>query len=386
MNSLTSPLVALATGGTGGHVFPAEALALELVTRGCKLALVTDYRCAPFGALPGEVATHTVSAGRLSGGIAEKLGGMARIVRGIVEAWRLLRELNPSLVIGFGSYASVPTMLAARWLRLPTLIHEQNAVLGRANRLLAPMAGAIATSFEEVARLHRRDIAKTMRTGNPVRQTISEIRSFSYPSLGKDEALNLLVTGGSQGAAVFGCVLPNAIAIMPEVLRARLRISHQCRSEDVKRVRGVYAALGLDSAVKPFFNDMPRRLHRAHLVIGRAGASTVAETTAAGRPAILVPYPFAMDNHQSANARIIEASGGAWVFDECDFTASALAGMLCSFLENPEKLQKAAAAARRLGIPDAASRLADAAWALLPPNGKGQKSCGTAPSPREEAA
>ncbi len=386
MNTRPPPLVALVAGGTGGHVFSAQALAQELVSRGCNLALFTDHRGADFGDLPTEVALHTIRAGRLSGGITAKLGGLVAITRGMIEAGRLLREIKPSLVVGFGGYASVPTMLAARWQRLPTLIHEQNAVLGRANRLLAPMAGAIATSFEDVARLTRRHKAKATRTGNPVRPAISAIRTAPYPSLGTDHRLNLLIMGGSQGAAVFGRVLPNTIAFMPSFARARLVISHQCRAEDINRVRSIYKALDLNATVEPFFDDVPQRLRQAHLVIGRAGAGTVAEVTAAGRPAILVPYPFAMDDHQSANARAIAASGGGWVFTERDFTASRLATMLSSFLENPEALSDAAAAARKLGIPDAASRLADTAWALLPPNGKGETSGGTAPSPREEAA
>jgi len=385
-NTLATPLVALAAGGTGGHVFPAQALAQELVTRGCRLALLTDNRGASFGGLPGEVALHTVSAGRLSGGITAKLGGLVTMARGAIEAGRLLREIKPSLVVGFGGYASVPTMLAARLQRLTTLIHEQNAVLGRANRLLAPMVGAIATSFEEVARLRKRHKAKTTRTGNPVRPAICAIRSGSYPPLGKDHSLNLLVMGGSQGAAVFGRVLPDAIALMPSSARTRLNISHQCRAEDINRVGDIYEALDLNATVEPFFDDVPQHLNQAHLVIGRAGASTVAEATAAGRPAILVPYPFAMDDHQSANARAMAKGGGAWVFAECDFTASALAGMLSSFLENPEALREAAAAARGMGIPDAASRLADTAWALLPPNGQGRTSDGAAPPKREAAA
>jgi UDP-N-acetylglucosamine--N-acetylmuramyl-(pentapeptide) pyrophosphoryl-undecaprenol N-acetylglucosamine transferase len=389
-NPLATPLLALAAGGTGGHVFPAQALASELVTRGCKLALVTDHRGASFGAIPGDMAVHTVSAGRLSGRITAKLGGLAAMVRGVIEARHLLREIKPSLVVGFGGYASLPTMLAARWQRLPTLIHEQNAVLGRANWLLAPMAEAIATSFEEVTRLRKRHKAKTTRTGNPVRPTISAIRSTPYPPLGKNDSLNLLVMGGSQGAAVFGHVLPDAVALMPAASRARLHISQQCRAEDMDRVKTIYEALNINATIESFFDDVPQRLRQAHIVIGRAGASTVAETTAAGRPAILVPYPFAMDDHQSANAHAISAGGGAWVFAERDFTASALAAMLSSFLDIPKTLQDAAAAARELGIPDAAARLADTAWALLPPNGNsrtsGEAASSPPPSSREAAA
>jgi UDP-N-acetylglucosamine--N-acetylmuramyl-(pentapeptide) pyrophosphoryl-undecaprenol N-acetylglucosamine transferase len=389
-NPLATPLVALAAGGTGGHVFPAQALASELVARGCKLALVTDHRGASFGALPSEMAVHTVSAGRFSGGITANLGSLAAMVRSVIEAKHLLCEIKPSLVVGFGGYASLPTMFAARWQRLPTLIHEQNAVLGRANWLLAPMAESIAISFEEVARLHKRHKAKTTCTGNPVRPTISAIRNTPYPPLGTNDSLNLLVMGGSQGAAVFGHVLPDAVALMPAAARARLHISQQCRAEDMDRVKTIYEALNINAVIESFFDDVPQRLRQANLVIGRAGASTVAEATAAGRPAILVPYPFAMDDHQSANANTIAAGGGAWVFAERDFTASTLAAMLSSFLDVPRTLQDAAAVSRELGIPDAAARLADAAWALLPPNGKGRTSGDAASSPppfsRETAA
>lgn len=371
MSGRPTHLVVLAAGGTGGHVFPAEALGSELLRRSCPLALFTDKRGASFGALTEQIDIHTVRAGRFSGGFMERACGLANLARGVFEAGRKLRRLRPAVAVGFGGYSSVPTMIAAICLGIPTLIHEQNAVLGRANRLLALRAAAIATSFERVARLRPADLGKATCTGNPVRAAVAAIRDEPYAPV--EERLTILIIGGSQGATVFSRVLPDALALMPEGRRRRLMISQQCRPEDIARVEEAYTAMGMRADIKTFFNDVPTRLHDAHLVIARAGASTVAEITAAGRPAVLVPYPHATEDHQTANARAVEEAGAAWVFAEPAFTGHALAQLVERFLLHPELLAEAAAAARAMGIPNAASRLANKTMELLPSDGEEER-------------
>lgn len=348
--------VVLAAGGTGGHVFPAQALAAEMQRRGHAVAVVTDSRGAAF---EGGVHTYRIRAASPTGSPA----GLALAARdlglGSVQAVRLLRRLRPAAVVGFGGYASVPTLLAAYWLRLPSLLHEQNAVLGRANRLLAPRVDRIAVCFTDVEAVRPADVPKLVRIGNPLRPAIAAVAGARYQAPDTRGQLALLVLGGSQGARVFSDVVPEAVAALPPALRARLRIAQQCRPEDLASVRTRYAELGVEAELSSFFEDVPQRLVAAQLVIARAGASTVAELTAVGRPAILVPYPFAMDDHQTANARAVDAADGAWLMPQTAFTAAALAARLESLLTLPAALERAATAAARLGLPDAAARLAD---------------------------
>ncbi len=381
-----SHLVALAAGGTGGHVFPAEALAEELLERGCSLALLTDKRGAAFKLRNGEIDVHTIPASRISGGIMAKLEGLTDILRGIFEATRLLRKIRPALVVGFGGYASVPTMLAATRMKLPTLIHEQNAVLGRANRLLASRATAIATAFHDVERLGKGERSKVVRTGNPIRPQIAAIRQDLYraPTIGGP--FNLFIMGGSQGAGIFSRILPDALALLPADLRARLQVVQQCRAEDLGYVEEAYESMGINADLKTFFTDVPEKLKEAHLVIMRAGAGSVAEVTAIGRPALLVPYLHAMDDHQSANARAIEAAEAAWVMAEPDFTGEALSRFLADIMASPDRLIACSGAARNLGIADGASRLATAALDLIPSNGEGRPPASGNNEAREAAA
>ena len=353
--ALPAPVV-LAAGGTGGHVFPAQALAAELRRRGRPVAVVTDSRGAAFDA---EAATHRVRAASPSRSLPGMTAAACDLGIGTVQAWTLLRRLKPAAVVGFGGYPSVPPLLAASWLRLPTLLHEQNAVLGRANRLLAPRVDRIATSFAEIEAVRPEDRRKLACTGNPVRPAIAALAGAPYRSPDPEGTLDLLVLGGSQGARVFSEVIPEAVAALPERQRARLRIAQQCRPEDLEAARARYAAIGVAAELSAFFPDVPERLAAAQLVIARAGASTVVELTAVGRPAILVPYPHAMDDHQTANARAVDAAGGAWLMPQGAFSPAALAARLEAFLTLPATLGKAAAAAARLGRPDAAARLAD---------------------------
>jgi UDP-N-acetylglucosamine--N-acetylmuramyl-(pentapeptide) pyrophosphoryl-undecaprenol N-acetylglucosamine transferase len=351
-----SALIVLAAGGTGGHIFPAEALAGELLTRGLKVALVTDKRGQAFGdRLPG-VSLHRIRAGRPGAGLISKIVAAAGIALGTLAAQKLLRALAPAATVGFGGYPSVPTVLAAARLGLPTLLHEQNARLGRANRWLAPRVKHIATSFAAVDGLPHG--AVTIETGNPVRRDIVARRDTPYAAPGSG-TIRILVTGGSQGAAILSQVVPAALALLTPDLRARLDLAQQARPEDVETVRAAHAGNGIKAETESFFTDIPARLARAHLVIARAGASTVAELCAVGRPAILVPYRYAADDHQTANAAALTIAGAAWTMPEAEFTPAALAATLTRLLQAPEQLAAAAEASRGLGMPDAARRLAD---------------------------
>lgn len=361
-----SALVLLAAGGTGGHVFPAEALAAELESRGRLLALVTDPRGGSYGGTLGDVETHRIRAGGIAGkGVVARMKSVAELAFGLLQARRLMRQLKPAVAVGFGGYASVPTMLAASMAGVPSAIHEQNAILGRANRMLAGRVDRIATSFEETRGVADSDRDKCVRTGMPVRAAVAEVRDTPYPALDDSGEVQLLVTGGSQGARVLSDVVPAAMARLDPALRRRLRITQQCRSEDLERVRAAYAEAGVEAHLAKFLDDLPARLAAAHLVIARAGASTVAELTTVGRPAILVPYPHAIDDHQMLNAHAIDEAGGGWLMQEDSFDAERLAKRLESLLGLPEILRTAAASSRDVGRPNAAARLADMVDGLL---------------------
>lgn len=353
-----SPVV-LAAGGTGGHIFPAEALAEVLLKRGERVVLVTDQRFANFksGAL-SQIETRTIHAGTVGGAWHKKVLGAAGILLGIGQARGVLRQLKPKVVVGFGGYPSFPTVFAAAGMNIPTVIHEQNSVLGRANRLLAGRVERIATSFPETMMLADKDAGKVCLTGNPVRASIRALRDVPYSTMMQDGKMHILVTGGSQGATVFSQVIPEAIALLPASLRARVRLDQQCREAELQQARQRYADIGINADLATFFVDVPARLAVSHLVIARSGASTVSELAVAGRPAILVPYPQAMDNHQYCNANAFEDVGGGWVMAQDGFTSAALAARLEAFLNAPESLAKAAENARKLGTPDAAEKLA----------------------------
>ncbi|WP_404379374.1 undecaprenyldiphospho-muramoylpentapeptide beta-N-acetylglucosaminyltransferase [Caenispirillum salinarum] len=357
--------IVLTAGGTGGHVFPAEALAATLLERGHDLTLVTDARGAEYGGVLGQLKTVRVRAGQVAGrGRLGQMAGLFDILRGAWEARKILAGMKPAVVVGFGGYASIPAMAAASMLHLPTIIHEQNGVLGRANRMLAKKVTAVATSFEDVRRLPP-GVAHE-RVGMPVRQAIVDVRDTPYPDTGPDDRLRVLVLGGSQGARVLSDVVPGALAALPEPLRRRLDVTQQCRPEDLDRVRAAYDRADLDHvALADFFSDVPQRLAEAHLVIARAGASTVAEAMVVGRPAILVPLPHAIDDHQTANAQALDAAGGGWLIPQDRFTVELLAARLTDLFEMPATLRAAAGAARAVGVPDAAARLADLVEATM---------------------
>jgi UDP-N-acetylglucosamine--N-acetylmuramyl-(pentapeptide) pyrophosphoryl-undecaprenol N-acetylglucosamine transferase len=363
---MSNPLIVLTAGGTGGHVFPAEALAAELTARGYRLALVTDRRGQSYGGPLGEIDNYRISAGGIAGrGLAAKARAVLELGLGVLQARGLLKRLKPAAVVGFGGYASVPAMVAAALTGCPSAIHEQNAVLGRANRLLAGRVRRIATSFGEVSHIDERLAPKVVHTGMPVRPAVAALRDSPYPALDEASPISLLVLGGSQGARVLSEVIPAALAQLPEAIRARLSVSQQCRPEDLDAVRAAYAGTGIAATLESFFHDVPERLAGAHLVIARAGASTVAELTAVGRPAILVPYPHAIDDHQTANAHALDEAGGGWLMPQEAFTPETLAARLQSLFTQPGTLARAAGCARAAGRPDAAARLADAVTELF---------------------
>lgn len=350
--------VVLATGGTGGHVFPAEALAGELEARGLPFTLVTDSRGRQWQGALSRRPIHYIHSASPTGSLRKRLMAMFALALGLFDAWRALGRIGPSAVVGFGGYASVPTLIAARLRRLPAMLHEQNAVLGKANRLVLGGAARVATSFARTQYLAPDD-RRACLVGNPVREPVRLLRSSPYRAPGEGRVIDILVFGGSQGAASFSQIIPEAILSLPSTLRARVRLVQQCRPEDIERVRATYSAAGIVAELAPFFADLPARLAAAHLVIGRSGASTVAELAAIGRPSILIPYPYAADDHQSANARAFEATGACIVIPHASFTAAALASHLNALLEAPQRLATMAAAAHAAGRPDAAARLAD---------------------------
>lgn len=349
----------LAAGGTGGHMVPAAALAAELAKRGHKVALVSDDRGVRFPGLFEGIETHVLPAGRLGGGPLGYLRAAGRIMAGRSMALRLYKELRPAAVIGFGGYPALPSILAAFRAGVPTVIHEQNAVLGRVNRFVAGRVDAIATSYDAVERMKPRWSRKTHLIGNPVREAVLALRERPYPILDEDGIFRVLVTGGSQGATVLSKVVPDGLALLPVHFRRRLQVTHQARIEDIDAVRAKYQAHGIPADVSTYITDMPEALAWAHIVIARAGASTIAELTAAGRPAILVPLPSATDDHQTANAREITNVGGARTIAQRAFTATELAKQIQKLGLDTQGLENAATRAKSVGRPHAASDLAD---------------------------
>jgi UDP-N-acetylglucosamine--N-acetylmuramyl-(pentapeptide) pyrophosphoryl-undecaprenol N-acetylglucosamine transferase len=361
---MTRPIV-IATGGTGGHMFPALALARELQQRGQQAVLLCDARGARY--LGPDVEHHLIQAGSPSGRPLRRLQSLVQLGFGLAQAVALLRRRRPPAVAAFGGYASVPVGLAARLLGIPLLVHEQNAILGRANRLIARRAAVLALSFTKTEGAAAARGARTVVTGNPVRADVVAHRDQPYMPPEPGGPLDLLVVGGSQGARILSEVLPAALKVLPAAARARIRLTQQCRPEDLERVAAAYAALGFTAELRSFFDDLPQRLADAHLVISRSGASSVAELLALGRPSLLVPYRLAADDHQRANAAALAAAGAAWLTCETELDGERLAAKLGACLARPQQLSEMARRAHALGRPDAAKALADAALSLLSP-------------------
>jgi len=349
----------LAAGGTGGHLIPAFALATELERRGHHVALVTDERGAKIPGKPASLTAHVLPAGRLGGGPLGMIRAARAIWQGRRMALRLFESFEPTCVVGFGGYPALPALLAARAAKIPTVIHEQNAVLGRVNRFLSKRVDAIATAYHEVDRLNPKLWGKVHLVGNPVRPEVLELRKAPFPEFTADSLFRVLVTGGSQGASVLSEVVPDALAMLPPSLRHRLQVTQQCRPEDLETVRARYAGHEIPAELGSYFEDMASRLADAHLFIGRAGASTIAELTAVGRPAILVPLPIATDDHQAANTREMVAAGGARAIRQPGFTPKEVAKQIQAMAMHPDSLANAAHAAWNCELPNAVKDLAD---------------------------
>ncbi|MDO7842017.1 undecaprenyldiphospho-muramoylpentapeptide beta-N-acetylglucosaminyltransferase [Sphingomonas immobilis] len=349
----------LAAGGTGGHMVPAAALAAELMKRGHYVALVSDERGVRFPGLFEGIQTHILPAGRLGGGPVGYYKAARDMWRGRAMAIELYRTFRPDAVIGFGGYPALPALLGAFARKIPTAVHEQNAVLGRVNRLVARKVDAIATSYAKVERLKETYNEKTHLVGNPVREEVLAIRARPFPLLEEDSIFRVLVTGGSQGASVLSKVVPDGLSMLPVAFRRRLQVTHQARPEDIEACRAKYKELDIAADLATYLPDLPEHLSWSHVVIARAGASTLAELTCAGRPAILVPLPSATDDHQTVNAREMTMAGGARTINQRDFTPVELAKQMQRLGLDPAALQNAAVRARGCGRPDAARDLAD---------------------------
>lgn len=348
----------IAAGGTGGHMFPARAAAEALIERGWQVKLVTDARGAKHArGFPGEAISEISASSPFVKNPVKLAGALGRLARGLGQTRAIIRQFRPDVVAGFGGYPAFPALAAARLASIPYVIHEQNAVLGRVNRVFAGGAFAVASGFERLDRLPAK--ARHEVTGNPVRAAIREAREAVYEAPGETGPIRLLVIGGSLGARILSDTVPAAIARLPGALRARLDIAQQVRAESLDQVRAAYAKAGVTAQCEAFFEDMGRQYARAHLVLARAGASSVAEIAAVGRPAIFVPLAIAMDDHQAANAESLVEAGAADCLRESAFTAEALSARLESLLTDREALALRAGRARALGKPDAHARLAD---------------------------
>jgi len=355
---MTDKPIFLAAGGTGGHLFPAEALAHALAARGAPVELVTDDRALRYGASFPARAMHTLPAATPRGGnLIARAIAVAQLAGGTAQAVSLLRKAQPRAVIGFGGYPTVPPLLAANFLRIPTVLHESNGVMGKANRFLAGRVDTIAAGLPNL-RVPPPLQSKVVVTGNPVRPSVLAAARQPYPDF-EGGVLRVLVTGGSQGARVMSDIVPDAIAALPAELRARLRLVQQARAEDIERVQAAYAQAGVEAEIAPFFADLPARIAAAHVVIARAGASTVSELAVIGRPALLVPLPHALDQDQAANADFLSGAGAAETVRQIDFTPAFLAGRLAEWFAAPQELARRAEAAKGVGVADAAERLAD---------------------------
>jgi UDP-N-acetylglucosamine--N-acetylmuramyl-(pentapeptide) pyrophosphoryl-undecaprenol N-acetylglucosamine transferase len=353
-----SKLAIVAAGGTGGHLFPAQALAETLAGRGWRIVLATDERGALYAdKFPAEERLALSAATAKAGDIIGMIKAGFTVWQGVNQAKAAFKRLDPAVVVGFGGYPALPALLAAVGQKRPTVIHEQNAVLGRVNRYLAPKVDEVACAFPTLELAKPAVKARAHVVGNPVRPPVRAL--YDVPYLPPEVQLRILVTGGSQGARLLSELIPEAVAKLPEELRGRLKVFQQARAESMEGARKIYRNAMVECEVAPFFRDMAGYLRQAHLVIGRAGASTCCELAVAGRPSILIPLKIAADDHQRFNARQLEEAGGAAVCFEDELTVDAMAGALNALLKDPERLGRMAAGARKVATPDAAEKLAD---------------------------
>ena len=364
MSDQDSPLIILSAGGTGGHVMPAKALADDLLSRGYRVQVLTDARGMKYAAHFDSIEMTPLKAGTLGAGIMGKMKGLTNLGLGILKAQRLINRLKPALVVGFGGYPSVPAVYAAQKAKIPTILHEQNAILGKANDYLASKAMRIALSWENSSGLSEEEWTRAVVTGNPIRPEIAALYTKPYPALETNGTLRIFIMGGSLGASIFSEIIPQALSELSTEHRNRLHIIQQCREEDLSDVRDAYGKAGINAELSPFIDDVAGELEACHLFIGRSGASTVAEVSVAGRPAIYVPLGIHKDNQQKMNADSVSDHGGAWTMTQEGFTAKALQTKIETFLQDPSILFKVAEKSRICGKPDAARKLGNLVTAI----------------------
>ena len=358
MTTQLNSRIFLASGGTGGHFYPATSLSQVLDQRGFSVSIITDNRSLNYSKDISHVKFYSIKSSSLSHrSIFRMVAAMFRISLGIIQSIYLIRKFRPQIVVGFGGYPSFPLVAAAIVTRVPIILHEQNAVLGKVNRLFAKKAELIAANFpfSNEKNLKRPVIV----TGNPVREPFRLLARRPYTSSELNSPFRIVITGGSQGASIFSQIIPKVIISLPEVYRARIRIVQQCRKEDIEQVRLEYSTAGIQAETMVFIDNLANRLDIAHLCICRSGASTVSELAVSGVPSILVPYPNSTDDHQLANARFISDADAGWLIAQPEFTVERVSALLVDLMDNPEKLSLAASKARNLGVPNAADHLAD---------------------------
>lgn len=355
--------ILISAGGTGGHMSPAAALANDLKRRGYRVELATDPRGLKFVGMFGEIKTHTIKSGTAHAGLLGKVKGAMNLGLGILQGIKLIKTTHPDLVVGFGGYPSVPAVYAAHKSDIPTVLHESNAVIGKANIFLAPEAERIALSLPYMQGLEKEDTLKCVITGNPIRSEIAVLSEEPYPE--SEDTTRIFIMGGSLGASILSKVIPEAMAGLSEEYRKRIEIVQQAREEDLETVKESYQNAGIKSHVAPFFDDVAHQIKNANLFIGRSGASTVAEISAAGRPAIYIPLKVHADEQQKKNARMVVDHGGAWIIDQDDFTPETMRAKIVEILNDPEILPEAAMRAKSCGKPDAAKRLGNLVAALV---------------------
>ncbi len=373
----TQKHIVLLTGGTGGHIFPAQALASELQKLGHKLHIFTDQRANTFPTTGTQFSYEYIYTSRISGANPLKiLTASIKIIKGFLQARRILKQLTPDAVVSFGGYAPLPAILAAQSLGVPTLLHEQNAVLGRANRLSAYLTNRICLSYQTTQKIPKKAAHIVKLTGTPVRDAFQHARLTPYKALTESDPVNLLVIGGSQGARILSVILPQAIAALPPEIRARLSITQQCRPEDLDSVKAQYDTLNVKAELQSFIQNIAECIEKSHLIISRAGASSISEITCVGRPSILVPYPFAINDHQTANGATLAETGGATLIANNMFTPERLSETLKALITTPDCLAEMAAAAREFGKPNATDALTQEVMNLtLAPNTERNSLC-----------
>lgn len=364
--------VLLSSGGTGGHMSPASALAQDLILKGIQVELATDSRGLKYQAMFKNIPVHTIASGTAGAGLKGKVKGVVQLLKGFVQAYQLLKKLKPDCVVGFGGYPSVPAVWMAQRLGIPTILHEQNAIVGKANVFLAPKAKKIALSLASFDGLTDSQKTKSVVTGNPVRPEICQLNHLVYTPPQEKSEMRLFIMGGSLGAKVFSDVVPQALQNLPQDYRSRLKIVQQCRQDDIDRVKGLYQKAGIEAQLSSFIDNVADYYAACHLFIGRSGASTVAEVTTAGRPAIFVPYPHHKDQQQKRNADSVADHGGAWVMTEAGFTPEVLSARIESFFQNPDILSRAAENAKLVGKPEAAGHLSNLVLEVIQEKAKSQ--------------